>query len=146
MKILSRQNPLYWGTGLKLQINYEPEICNQLIKEGTINKFDKITLKTDKNKRNEDDVNKKSSVNGVVKYVKKALGYETAKAKELLRIIFQLAIDVWKIDILNSLNYADILFFRNHLCHPTYFGWNEKIKIVLCNIQIHNASNRFFFS
>lgn len=41
----------------------------------------------------EDDVNKKSSVNGVVKYVKKALGYETAKAKELLRIIFQLAID-----------------------------------------------------
>ena len=41
----------------------------------------------------EDDVNKKSSVNGVVRYVKKALGYETAKAKELLRIIFQLAID-----------------------------------------------------
>ena len=39
---------------LKLQINYEPEICNQLIKEGTINKFDKITLKTDKNKRNDD--------------------------------------------------------------------------------------------
>ena len=38
---------------LKLQINYEPEVCEQLIKEGTINKFDKITLKTNIKKNEE---------------------------------------------------------------------------------------------
>ena len=42
---------------LKMQINYEPEICQQLIKEGTINRFDKITLKANYNKRNDDKVN-----------------------------------------------------------------------------------------
>ncbi len=41
----------------------------------------------------EEDESKKSSVNGVVKFVKKALGYDTRKAKDFLRIVFQLAID-----------------------------------------------------
>ena len=41
----------------------------------------------------EDDSSKKSSVNSVVKYVKKALGYDTDKAKEFLRVVFQMAID-----------------------------------------------------
>ncbi len=41
----------------------------------------------------EDDDTKKSSVNNVVKYVKKALGYDTQKAKDFLRILFRLAVD-----------------------------------------------------
>ena len=41
----------------------------------------------------EDNESKKSSVNNVVKYVKKALGYDTQKAKDFLRIVFTLAID-----------------------------------------------------
>lgn len=41
----------------------------------------------------EDDDSKKSSVNNVVKYVKKTLGYGTEKAKEFLKIVLQLAID-----------------------------------------------------
>lgn len=41
----------------------------------------------------EDDETKKSAVNNVVKYVMKALGYDIKKSKDLLRIIFQLAID-----------------------------------------------------
>ncbi len=41
----------------------------------------------------EDDETKKSSVNNVVRYVKKALGYDTQKAKDFLRIVFQLAVD-----------------------------------------------------
>ena len=44
---------------LKLQINYEPEVCEQLIKEGTINKFDKITLKTNTKKNEEDSISVK---------------------------------------------------------------------------------------
>ena len=42
---------------LKIQVNYEPEKCEQLVREGTINKFDKITFRTNekiiKNKRND---------------------------------------------------------------------------------------------
>ncbi len=41
----------------------------------------------------EDDSTKKSAVNNVVKYVMKTLDYDVKKAKDLLRIIFQLAID-----------------------------------------------------
>ena len=40
----------------------------------------------------EDDENKKTSVNGVVKYVKKALGYDTKKAKEFLKVVFDTAV------------------------------------------------------
>ena len=39
----------------------------------------------------ENDPTKKSSVNNVVKYVKKALGYDTDKAKDFLRVIFETA-------------------------------------------------------
>ena len=37
---------------LKKQVNYEQEKCEQLIKEGTINKFDKITFRTNKKRSN----------------------------------------------------------------------------------------------
>ncbi len=39
----------------------------------------------------EDDPNKKSAVNGIVKYVMKTMGYDIAQAKTLLKIIFELA-------------------------------------------------------
>ena len=41
---------------LKLQANYEPQIYEQFLKEGTINKFDKITLKTNINKKNDEPI------------------------------------------------------------------------------------------
>ena len=41
----------------------------------------------------EEDSSKKSSVNGVVKYVKKTLGYDTDKAKQFLKVLFTLAKD-----------------------------------------------------
>ena len=45
---------------LKLQVNYEPQVYEQFLKEGTINKFDKITMKTYTNKKiNDSCINKK---------------------------------------------------------------------------------------
>ena len=41
----------------------------------------------------EDDPTKKNAINNVVKYVMKTLCYDVKKSKELLKIIFQLAID-----------------------------------------------------
>ena len=46
---------------LKLQINYEPKICKQLVKEGTINKFDKITLKT-REKQNIEEIKEQKKI------------------------------------------------------------------------------------
>ena len=44
-----------------MQINYEPEKCEQLIKEGTINKFDKITLKT-REKQNIEEIKEQKKI------------------------------------------------------------------------------------
>ncbi len=60
----------------------------------------------------EEDVTKKSSVNGVVKYVKKALGYDTQKAKDLLNVVFQLAIDEGILVPNSNLEYADTYLIK----------------------------------
>ena len=49
---------------LKIQTNYEPEKYKQLVQEGTINKFDKITLKTYINQKNDENkINNKNKYN-----------------------------------------------------------------------------------
>lgn len=91
----------------------------------------------------EDNESKKSSVNGVVKYVKKALGYETSKAKDLLRIIFQLAIEegilvqnkspeysntyLIKATNYNLFSYKNLTFYKCQKCNKlTLYNVNNK--------------------
>ena len=89
----------------------------------------------------EDDDTKKSSVNNVVKYVKKALGYDTEKAKNLLRIIFTLAkeegiltpnknLDYLDTYLINAVNY-DLYSYKN----LTFYKCKKCNKLTLYNIN-----------
>jgi len=48
---------------LKLQVNYSPQVYEQLVKDGTLNKFDKVSLKSNNNTKSADKlINKKNEL------------------------------------------------------------------------------------
>lgn len=48
---------------LKLQVNYSPQVYDQLVKDGTLNKFDKVSLKSNSNTKSADKlINKKNEL------------------------------------------------------------------------------------
>lgn len=48
---------------LKLQVNYSPQVYDQLVKDGTLNKFDKVSLKSNNNTKSADKlINKKNEL------------------------------------------------------------------------------------
>ena len=48
---------------LKLQVNYSPQVYEQLVKDGTLNKFDKVSLKSNNNTNSADKlINKKNEL------------------------------------------------------------------------------------
>ena len=91
----------------------------------------------------EDDVSKKSSVNGVVKYIKKTLGYDTDKAKSFLKIIFQLAIDEG-ILVRNSNPEYDNTYLIKASDYSIYSYKNLKFyKCKKCNkLTLYNVNNK----
>lgn len=91
----------------------------------------------------EDDSSKKSSVNNAVKYIKKTLGYDTDKAKELIRIVFQLAIDEGVL-IPNS----DPEYAQTYLIKATDYDLYsyKKLKFYKCKkcnkLTLYNVNNK----
>lgn len=91
----------------------------------------------------EDDSSKKSAVNNVVKYVMKTLDYDVKKAKDLLRIIFQLAIDE-KILIPNEAPEYDGTYLIKASEYTLYSYKNLKYyKCSKCNkLTLYNVNNK----
>ena len=104
----------------------------------------------------EEDVTKKSSVNGVVKYVKKVLGYDTTKAKDFLRIVFQLAIDegilipnsnpeysntyLIKATDYNIYSYKELKFYKCKKCNKlTLYNINDKCTEADCDGELEEC-------
>lgn len=105
----------------------------------------------------QDDSSKKSSVNNVVKYVKKTFGYDTDKAKVFLRILFQLAIDegvlvknsdptypntyMTKSSDYSLYSYKKLKFYKCNRCHKlTLYNINNMCTEADCDGQIEECN------
>lgn len=101
----------------------------------------------------EDDSTKKSSENGIVKYVKKAFGYDTDKAKSLLKVVFEAAKSFGLLEQNSNPDYPNtytikasdydlhsykhLVFYRCKKCNKlTLYNINNKCTDADCNGEL----------
>ncbi|WP_295092954.1 DEAD/DEAH box helicase [Ruminococcus sp.] len=105
----------------------------------------------------EDDSSKKSATNNIVKYVKKALGYETDKAKDFLRIVFEFAKDegilvpntnpeysntyLIKATDYHIYSYKHLTFYKCKKCNKlTLYNVNAKCTVADCDGELESCN------